>query len=1029
MKYLEERVKVICENLYDLSIRDKIYINKWKYKEGFYLNYEDVINSSKEFEIFDINTMHWYGKDKHYWFSTSIEVPKELDNKSLWLHISTQIEDWDDSKNPQFLIFINDVPIQGGDLNHRDVLINNNVNQGEIYKIDVQAHSGILHSEFNFITYLYSKDNLIDKLYWDLLTPLRSLKNIDNDNLSKISLIKVLNDTINLLDFRTPYSNDFYNSIKKANDFIEEELYDKLSNYDQVIASCIGHTHIDVAWWWTVEQTKEKVCRSFATVLKLMDEYPFYKFMSSQPILYSFVKERYPSLYSQIKQRIKEGRWEVEGGMWVEADCNIPSGESFVRQFIYGIDFFQKEFNMENKILWLPDVFGYSAALPQIMKKVGIDYFMTTKLNWNQFNKFPHDTFMWRGLDGSEVLTHLVTTQEENQNPKSFFTTYNGKLEPSVLIASWKRYQDKNINNDILISYGYGDGGGGPTRDMLETSKRLEKGIAGIPKVRQVFSRKYFDDLNKKVSNNNRLGLWQGELYFEYHRGCYTSMARNKKSNRKIEFRLMNSELLNVFCNTFLNYPKTKLDELWLIVLKNQFHDILPGSSIEQVYEDTEKDYNYINDELNKLDNNCYQKLVSKEDGITLFNFTSFLRDEIVEIESTDANYLVDKLNNLYPIQSSKDCSVVEIKNIPPKGYKSFSYLKDTPLKIKNSFIIDDFSIENEYMRVEFNEFGNIVSIYDKAEKREIIESGKSANLFRLYEDKPFSYDNWNIDIYYSEKFWDLNSFVEAKWIERGPLRATLLLKREFSNSIIIQKIHFYYNSMQIDFDTYIDYRETQHLLKVFFCTNIHSDEATYDIQFGNLKRKTHTNTSWDEAKFEVCAHKWMDVSEGHYGFSVLNDCKYGCSVNNGEMALTLIKSGIEPNPNADKEEHYFKYSIVPHKNNWTDAKIVKKSYFFNQDIIKINKKTNLDEFSLASIDKENVIIDTIKQSEDKEAIIIRMYECENSHTNATLYFNHKINDVYVCDLLERCEKQLSHLDNNIKISIKPYEILTLKIY
>ena len=320
-------------------------------------------------------------------------------------------------------------------------------------------------------------------------------------------------------------------------------------------------------------QTREKVARSFATVLKLMDEYPHYRFMSSQPQLYLFLKERYPELYARVKERVRAGRWEPEGGMWVEADCNLTSGESLVRQFLHGKRFFRDEFGVENRILWLPDVFGYSGALPQIMKECGIEYFMTTKLAWNQFNKVPYDTFRWRGIDGSEILTHLITTLGVGQDEKkSFFTTYNGMLHPDALIGGWKRYQNKDINNDILVSYGYGDGGGGPTRAMLETSDRMEHGVTGLPRVRQAFSRTYFDELRQRVEHNRRLPLWEGELYFEYHRGTYTSMARNKRSNRNAELHMMDLELLSVLASGLLPYPADETDRLWKGMLINQFH-------------------------------------------------------------------------------------------------------------------------------------------------------------------------------------------------------------------------------------------------------------------------------------------------------------------------------------------------------------------------------------------------------------------------------------------------------------------------
>jgi alpha-mannosidase len=589
MHFLDKRIEVICKELKKLSVVQCKKMDKWKFKKGNFLQPKEAEESKSEWLDFDSNTMHWYGPDEHYWFKTVLSIPEEFQNKAIFLNVKTQIDEWDDAKNPQFLLFVNGEIVQGIDMNHRTVKICDKGHVGQEFLIELQAYTGILHTEFSLITELQEISSEIESLYYDLQVPLWAFPRIKDEKLIK-DLETILNHTINLLDLRIPYSQDFYQSIDKAKIYIQKALYENMSGYEEIIASCIGHTHIDVAWWWTVEQTREKVARSFATVLKLMEEYPDYKFMSSQPQLYAFLKKRYPELYKKVKERIQEGRWEVEGGMWVEADCNLSSGESLVRQFLHGKKFFKEEFGKDNEVLWLPDVFGYSGALPQIMKKSGIKYFMTTKLAWNQFNKIPNDTFLWKGIDGSKILTHFITTLGVGQPIKDFFTTYNGTLHPDSIMGGWERYQNKEINHDILISYGYGDGGGGPTKEMLETSLRMEKGIKGIPKVRQEFAGVYFRELEQRVEHNPRLNTWEGELYFEYHRGTLTSMARNKRDNRLSELRLMDLELLSVMAleKGFI-YPERELQELWENVLLNQFHDILPGSSIREVYEVTKE--------------------------------------------------------------------------------------------------------------------------------------------------------------------------------------------------------------------------------------------------------------------------------------------------------------------------------------------------------------------------------------------------------------------------------------------------------
>lgn len=1028
MDFLDKRVNGICEELKKLKVKRKFPINTWQYKEGNFIYPADAAADEAAWEEFDCKTMHWYGKDRHYWFKTTFTVPEELSGKRMWLRVYTQIDEWDDAKNPQFLLFVNGKVVQGIDMNHREVLLSTEAEAGEELTLELQAYTGILHTEFNLITEIQEIDDEIESLYYDLWVPLAAFSRMEEDDKNRRDIENILNETVNFLDLRNPYSEEFYTTLREAADYIAKALYTDMAGYKDVIATCIGHTHIDVAWWWTVAQTREKVGRSFATVLKLMEEYPNYKFMSSQPQLYAFLKERYPELYKQIKERIKEKRWEPEGGMWVEADCNLTSGESLVRQFIHGKRFFKEEFGLDNRVLWLPDVFGYSGALPQIMKKSGIDYFMTTKLAWNQFNKVPYDTMRWRGIDGTEILTHLITTLGVSQPIKDFFTTYNGILHPDAIMGGWMRYQNKDINNDILISYGYGDGGGGPTREMLETSKRMEKGVKGIPMVRQEFSRKYFEELEERVKDNRRLPVWEGEFYFEYHRGTYTSMARNKRSNRKSELGLMDLELLSVLAQDKVDYPEKELDAMWKKVLLNQFHDILPGSSIKEVYEVTKEEYEELAEQIANLEQERTSALVPEGDGVTIFNTTGKCRNDIVRLGDIDAEALQDEAGNIYPVQKTKDGAVVYVENLPSKGYKTFAKAASKAEQADVFTLVNDKVLETPFYTITLDENGMFTSIFDKENDREVVQAGERANLMRMYEDKPIYYDNWDIDIYYTEKFWDVDSLERMEWTELGPVRATLELERKISNSLIRQKIYFYADSRRIEFETYVDWKEHQHLLKVHFPVDVHTDEASFDIQFGNLTRKVHTNTSWDKARFESCGQKWMDLSEGHYGVSLLNDCKYGHSVKDSNMALTLIKSGIEPNPDTDNEEHFFTYAIYPHAENWRAAGTVREAYNLNQPALVAESGCPGNQVSFASVDKDNVILETIKRAEDGNGIVFRLYESENAKTKVHLTVDKAFSKAYICNLLEEAEEEAQVEGNQITFVCKPYEIVTIKI-
>ena len=758
MRYLDERVWVILNELRPLIDRQHIDITKWQIKKKLFMRPCEADKDETPWENFDSAKDRWYGKDTYYWFRSQFTVPQSMDGKCIFLKIHTQIEEWDDGRNPQFLLFINGKVTQGQDMNHREVRLTDCAKAGETYTLDLQAYTGILHNEFSLMVTASETDLALLKLYYDLKAPADAYHyNRMMQGRTKSLIVEALNGALNLLDLRTPHSPEFDASVAAAQEYINEHLYKnpELSGHDEIIASSIGHTHIDVAWWWTVSQTREKTARSFSTVLKLMEEYPNYKFMSSQPQLYVFLKERYPEVYEKVKERVKEGRWIPEGGMWLEADCNLTSGESLVRQFLYGKQFFKEEFGIDSKILWLPDVFGYSGALPQIMKECGIEYFMTTKLAWNQIDKFPNDTFLWKGIDGTGILTHLITTPGVGQDIKNtHFTTYNGMLDADAVIGAWERYQNKDLNNEVLICYGYGDGGGGPTRQMLECSSRLEQGIAGIPKVVQESPVEYFERLDERVRNHKRLPVWEGELYFEYHRGTLTSMGRNKKGNRKSELAMMDLELLSLLAKKKgISYPKETLERMWKVILLNQFHDILPGSAIHEVYEVSKKEYEELLCKAHELIGERTKALAGEGDGITVFNTLGFVRDDVVTLpEGCDAEALEDADGVIYPVQHTNDGAVVSLKKLPSKGSRTYKKAKIEKDISKLWYSIENTAgnkkLETPFYIVVFDENGMLARLYDKKNEREVLKEGQKGNRMVMYEDKPMNFDNWDIDMY-----------------------------------------------------------------------------------------------------------------------------------------------------------------------------------------------------------------------------------------------------------------------------------------
>ena len=1051
MIFARERAQVIANKLKKLMVVRKFQLDDWKVKEGFFLRPEEADRAEEDWETFDSRLMHWYGPDRHYWFRTVFTVPEEYDGKGLWLRIRTQIEEWDDAKNPQFLVFLNGEAVQGADMNHREVLLSEAATAGETVTVDLQAYSGTLHPEFRLMADVEEVSEPVKDLYYDIQVPLWAMDRMDQEGKTAIDILTVLNDTISLLDLRDVFSDDFYRSVEAARAYIAKALYEDLAGDDTVIA-CIGHTHIDVAWWWTVAQSREKAARSFATVLELMDEYPEYRFMSSQPVLYTFVKERYPELYEEIKRRAAEGRWEPEGGMWLEADCNLTSGESLVRQFLYGKRFFQEEFGVDSRVLWLPDVFGYSGALPQIMKKCGIDYFMTTKLSWNQFNKVPDDTLLWEGIDGTKVLTHLISTLGVGQSVDRFFTTYNGILHPDAIMGGWQRYQNKEMNHDILVAFGYGDGGGGPTREMLETGRRMEKGIRGIPKVRQESSLTYFTELSKRVKDSRRLHTWTGEFYFEYHRGTYTSMARNKRSNRKSELLLMDLELLAVLAEKRgAAYPAEDLERLWKMVLLNQFHDILPGSSIKEVYEVTKREYEQVAEEGGRLLKERKEAVAGAGDGVTVFNTLGFTRRSLTVLPD-GVTSLTDKGEAL-PSQEIGGLRYSLTGEIPSKGYSVYGAVReadggtadeaaggvvensaaesggDTPFSVLKT--ADGFVITTPFAKVDMAADGSFTSLLDLSENRQVWKAGEAGNRLRIYEDKPIYYDNWDIDVFYTEKYWDLDEPASIAVTSVGPLCLQITVNRSFMHSRMTQDIRFYAHSPRIDFNTWVDWKEHQYLLKAGFPVDVHTDEAAFDIQFGNVVRKTHTNTSWDRARFESCGHKWMDVSESGYGVSLLNDCKYGHSVREGCIELTLIKSGIEPNPDTDNEKHVFTYSLYPHQGTWREADTQKEAADLNQPLSAVNGGIPGESYGFAGVKGDSVVLETVKRSEDGDGIILRLYESRNKRVNAKVSLSCAPVTVTECNLLEEPVDEAGGLmidQDGFSFVIKPYEIKTYKV-
>lgn len=1027
---LPHRIRELCRCLLDEVARyDRVVLESIELREG-----------DGPWRAFDTQRECWGGRDQHFFFRQRVVIPEDMAGRQVRYAVTPGPNGGWYWGAPQVLAYVDGEARQGLDSNHRELILTHKAEAGRAYDVLLDAYCDMYHYQdpLQMRTSLVCVDPEAEALYYDLMTPLLAAEQLPVDDTGRIDLLDRLNEACSLLDLRTGRCEAALASVREAKRFVTEEIYGKLCADREITAVVTGSTHIDVAWRWTYAQTRDKTARSFATALRMMEEYPEYRFMCSQPQLYAFLQEDHPDLYAQVKERIREGRWEVEGGMWIEADTNLPSGEALVRQFLYGTRFFEQEFGKTCRVLWLPDVFGYSAALPQIMKKCGINYFMTTKISWNEYDKIPYDTFTWRGIDGSEVLSHFICSQENRCGEKDYLTTYNAYLDPSTVMGAWKRYQQKDLNREVLISYGHGDGGGGPEPAMQEYGRRMAKGLPGCPQVRFGTARRFFEQLEADVAQKKRLPRWCGELYFEYHRGTYTTMGIIKKLNRKLEYLLQHLETAAVLADALTGepaYPRDVLTDCWRTVLLNQFHDVLPGSSIHEVYEDVERMQRGVLETASKAMAEALARidaaLPAKRDGLLVFNPLSFERADIICAPiPEDVSHLETEDGERYPVQHGPEGAFC-LASAPSKGCARLYYARGgeaAPCCAK----ADETGLENDFFRIGFDERMNIASLVDKRTGRELVPAGQSMNRLIVYEDKPFVDQAWNINVYYQEHSWPVDDLRAARVTENGPVRCVLEIERAFLSSTIRQQIILYKRLARIDVRNDIDWHERDLLLKTDFPTNVNSNAATFDIQFGNVQRTTHTNTLWDFAQFEVCGHKWADLSQDDFGLSLLTDCKYGWDAKDGHLRLTLLKSSCFPNPEADKGRHAFTYSIYPHAGGWREAMTDREGLRLNCPLVATPCAAHPGAAdarpSLVSVDCPDIVVDTIKYAEDGDDVIIRLYENMNRDADFTLRLGFPAARAELCNLLEREGTPVALESGTIRGTIHPYEILTYRV-
>jgi alpha-mannosidase len=916
------------------------------------------------------------------------------------------------------------------------VPIANNAKGGEVVDLLVEAAANELLGLQGEVKLKASDLAVFRRDLWHLFHDLTFLFDLavtlPEGELRRARILRTVNQALN------EYANGEEAEVTRARRTLEEQLNKKNGDVTFEV-SAVGHAHLDLVWLWPLRETIRKAGRTFSSSLRCMEEYPEYKFAASQPQLYQLVKESYPELFEEIKKAVKAGRWEPLGAMWVEPDCNIPSGESLVRQIYYGKRFYKEEFGFDVDNLWLPDTFGFSPVLPQLMRKSGVKYFMSQKMSWSKTNTFPHHTFEWEGIDGSRVLSHFLPSN-----------TMNSKLLPKELLFGASNFRQKDRCNHWLFSFGEGDGGGGPGKHHLEFARRA-RDCAGVPRVTQRFVRDFFRLTEEETDD---LPRWHGELYLERHRGTLTTCGKTKSYNRRIEILLHDLELVHVINHFLLNieYPSGDLEAIWKALLLQQFHDILPGTTIHMAFEESARGFEEL---ISKAEASIRRALRSfslglygmggNASGLILFNTTGFPRRQICRLPRE----IVGKGEGLFGsdgeplrLQSGEEEIFLEC-DLPAYGFINLQRRISSPESVRaQPMRVSDRKMENSLLRLEFGNSGLLERIYDKQEQREVIAEKDQANKLLLFRDVPVGYDAWDIDPYYADEPPEHGKLISTRVKEKGQLCVSILQEWRISKSTITQEIVLYRDSRLIEFKTRVEWREDQRMLKTRFPLRIHSESARFDIQFGNISRPNFKNTSWEQVQYEVLAHKWVDLAESGYGVALLNDCKYGHNACRNDVELTLLRSPVDPDPLRDRGTHSFTYALYPHKGDFREGGVIPASYFLNFPILCLSTSGSpevgalgaaLENRPLVTVDAPNVVLETVKRAELVDAIVLRLYESHGGRGRVELHTQFAVTRAREADLLENDLDDLSvnrgKQESIVVFSVRPYEIKTVKLW
>ena len=1011
-----------------------------------------------------IPSPYQYGKPWHCsWFRSTFKTPSRSGNP-LFLRVVP---------NADSLVFIDGKPVGAFNPVHKKILVKAD---GKSHTLHIESYAGhyypgmmpfqgrqvilTLGRHIDDYPNTFMGGALVERiesvygLYYDVQCLFDLAKELDVNSLRKAKIIRGLYEALMDVHFSSSPGGALEKEAEEARKRLSVLLKAKNGSTAPEI-HLIGHAHIDHAWLWHIGETERKAARTFINMARLAEEYPEFVFIQSQPAQLEIVKDQYPDIFNAVKEAYKKGNWEPNGGMWVEADCNITGGESLIRQFLVGKKATREMLGYESDTLWLPDVFGYAAALPQILSGCRIKYFVTSKINWNDTTRFPYDTFIWRGIDGSTVKTHYITARKGG---------YNGRVNPVELAETWNNIQHKELQSGSIKSIGEGDGGGGTARGDLEMARRLEN-LEGAPKAAW---RKAGSALEKVFGKEKDWPEWRGELYLELHRGTYTTQAKTKLNNRRNEFALRNAEWLSAVASLegWAAYPSDVLLKNWKTLLTLQFHDIIPGSSIGRVYDEADVAHREIAGACAAIAAAVRQKAAaSAGGGIVAFNSLSWERNDPVFLDASGlskagalkalggvAALPLKKSQKtpagVYPVQYYKNLdgneTAVFQPRLPSLGWSRFNALGAKEAAAVEGFkttspfdYVKNQSLKTPFYRIKFDKAGRIISLIDIKARLELVAAGGSFNNLVSAEDVPILWEAWDIDSDWVKYLKEETRVLSTEAVSDGPV--CFIIRRKYSiaeKSTLVQDMIFYSADRRIDFVTKVDWKEKRQLLKVAFDTAFDATQVRCEVQYGHLLRNTHKNLPHDRAKFEICAHRWISMEEEGCGLALLNDSKYGHDVAGGSMRLTLLRSPTAPDENADVGEQRFTYSIVPFTGSFGGSGVIRKGYELNEGArVDIGSKAKDDvkvksEYSLFTIDGNAVIAESVKGPEagKKKTVVIRLYDSLGARTKTALHFNKDIAQAFITDMLEENPKPLRCSGRDLPLSFRGFEIKTLMV-